>query len=81
LTHESFYSATLIEFTVWDDGQEKTIEKFDSFNDLPSQMHDELKNNSSEIMFQGKRWHVLEISRDLCQHGKGTHVKVRLELI
>ena len=28
--------------------------------------------------FQGKKWIILEINRDLCQHGKGEYVKVIL---
>ena len=77
--HNSFYLATLIEFTVWNNGLEETIKKFDGFDDLPAYLHDELKKDSSEITFQGKKWCIVEISRDLCQHGKGMHVKIRLE--
>jgi len=78
LTHESFYLATLIEFTTWNGGKEKTIQKFKNFEDLPIELHDELEKDSSEITLQGKKWIILEINRDLCQHGKGMHVKVRL---
>jgi hypothetical protein len=80
LTHESFYLATVIEFTTWNDEKERTIEKFKNFNDLPAQLHGELENDSTEITLCGKKWVILEINRDLCQHGKGMHVKVRLGL-
>lgn len=76
--HESFYSATLIEFVIFDNEREKVIVSYESFQDLPSNRHDELEKNSSEITFQGKKWIILEINRDLCQHGKGEYVKVRL---
>lgn len=78
MTHESFYLATVIEFTTWDNGKEKTIRKYKDFDDLPTQLHDELEKDSTEITLQGKRWIILEINRDLCQHGKGMHVRVRL---
>ncbi|MCE2506095.1 MAG: hypothetical protein J4F36_06450 [Nitrosopumilaceae archaeon] len=77
--HESLYQATLIEFTIWNNNTEKSIAIFNSFQDLPHHLHDELEKNSSEITLKGKKWNIVEIGRDLCQHGDGTHVKVRLE--
>lgn len=51
MTHESFYLATMIEFTVWENGVEKTIQKFKDFDDLPVELHSELEkdcnNNTS----------------------------------
>lgn len=78
MPHEDFFEATLIEFTIWDNGNEKTIAKYNNYEDLPFHLHDELKNNSLEITFQGKRWNILEINRDLRAHGVGMHVKIRL---
>ena len=63
---------------MWDNGKEKTIEKFNGFNDLPTQIHSELKNDAHEITIRGEKYTILEINRDLCQHGKGMHVKVRV---
>ncbi len=50
--HESFYSATLIEFVIFDNEHEKVIASYESFQDLPSNLHDELENDSLEITFQ-----------------------------
>jgi len=77
MMHESFYSAKLIEFSKYNNGKEEIIAKFKHFKDLPSHLHDELENNS-KVTFQGKKWVVLDINQDLCQHGKGMHIKVRL---
>jgi len=79
MVHEDFFEAQLIEFTIWNNGNEKTIAKYASFEELPSHLKNDLKNNSPEILFRGKRWIILEINRDLRAHGKGIHVKVRLE--
>ena len=43
---------------------------------------DQFKTNSdTEISLQGKKWKVLEINKDLRHHGKGIHVKIRLEAV
>ena len=76
--HESFYEATMIEFTIWEDEQETIISKYDSFSDLPPHLHDELEKDSTEITLKGRKWIILEITRDLTQHGEGMHVRVRL---
>lgn len=76
--HESFYEATMIEFTIWEDEQETIISKYHSFSDLPPHLHDELEKDSSEITLKGRKWVILEIARDLTQHGEGMHVRVRL---
>ena len=81
MPHDDFFEATLIEFTHWIDNKESSIAKFDRFDDLPSNLMDHFKTNSkSEITLNGKRWKILEINKDIRAHGKGIHVKVRLEL-
>ena len=80
MPHEDFFLASLIEFTKWEDGKEKTIVKYNKFEELPSHLIQHFKNNSeSELSLMGINWKVLEISRDLRAHGKGIHVKVRLD--
>ena len=80
MPHDDFFEATLIEFTQLIEGDEKIIDKFDRFEDLPSHLMDQFKTDS-EILLQGKKWKVLEINKDLRAHGKGMHVKVRLDVI
>jgi len=80
MPHDDFFEATLIEFTQLIKGKEKTIAKFDRFEDLPSQLIDKFKENQEpEISLKGEKWKVLGINRDLRSHGKGMHVKVRLD--
>ncbi len=80
MPHDDFFDATLIEFTQLIAGEEKTIASYTRFDDLPSHLIDHFKTNSeSEILLQEKKWKILEINRDLRAHGKGMHVKVRLE--
>ena len=82
MPHDDFFEATLIEFTQWFGGEEKTLAKYEEFEDLPSHLRDHFKNNSnSEILLFGKKWNILEINKDLRSHGKGMHVKVRLDAI
>ncbi|MDH3610555.1 MAG: hypothetical protein OEM79_02200 [Nitrosopumilus sp.] len=81
MPHDDFFEATLIEFTQLIEGKEKIIVKYDRFEDLPSHLMNQFKTNSdSKILLQGKKWKVLEINKDLRSHGKGMHVKVRLEV-
>ena len=80
MPHDDFFEATLIEFTQLIEGDEQIIDKFDRFEDLPSHLMDQFKTDS-EILLQGKKWKVLEINKDLRAHGKGMHVKVRLDVI
>lgn len=78
MVHEDFFEAQLIEFTIWNNENEETIAKYNSFEELPSHLKNDLKNGVSKILFRGKQWVILEINRDLRAHGKGIHVKVRL---
>ena len=80
MPHDDFFEATLIEFTEFTGGEEKTIAKYKNFEELPFQLRENLQSKSeNEIFFNGKKWNVLDVNRDLRAHGKGTHVKVRLE--
>lgn len=80
MPHDDFFLATLIEFTYWIDGEEKTLIKYDNFEKLPSHLANHFKNKSkSEISLLDKDWKILEINKDLRAHGKGMHIKVRLE--
>jgi hypothetical protein len=80
MPHDDFFEATLIEFTQLIEGEEKTIAKYGRFEELPSHLVENFKTDSkSEILLQGKKWKILEINKDLRAHGKGMHVKVRLE--
>lgn len=80
MSHEDFFETTLIEFTQWIHGEEKSIVKFNKFEDLPFHIIEHFENNSdSKIFLEGKNWKIVEINRDLRAHGKGMHVKIRLE--
>ena len=80
MPHDDFFLATSIEFTKWENGEEKTIAKYNNFDDLPSHLIQHFKNNSgSEITLLDKNWKIVEINKDLRAHGNGIHVKVRLE--
>ena len=82
MPHDDFFEATLIEFTQWIEGKEKSLVKFEKFEDLPSHLIDHFKDNSSsEISLLEKKWKIIEINNDLRSHGKGIHVKIRLELL
>jgi len=82
MPHDDFFEATQIEFTQLIEGKEITISKYSKFEDLPSNLMDQFNTNgNSEIFLQGRKWKVLEINRDLRSHGKGMHVKVRLDSI
>jgi hypothetical protein len=77
MVHDDFFLASLIEFTEWVRGEEKTIAKYERFGDLPSNLNGNKTN--SEIILQHKNWKILEINQDLRSHGNGRHIKVRLE--
>ena len=80
MPHDDFFLASLIEFTQWEEGNEKTIAKYNKFDELPSHLIEHFNNDSElELSLMGKNWKVVEISRDLRAHGNGMHVKVRLE--
>jgi len=81
MPHEDFFEATLIEFTEWKNDHETVIAKYNGIEELPSHLKDELQKHSSKMYFRGKEWNILQINRDLRAHGKGMHVKVRLEKI
>jgi hypothetical protein len=79
MVHDDFFLATLIEFTQWIRGEEKTIAKYERFGDLPSHLKGDKTN--SEIFLQQKNWKILEINQNIRSHGNGRHIKVRLEPI
>ena len=80
MLHDDFFEATLIEFIQWKEGKEKSIAKYNRFEDLPPHLIDHFKTNStSEILLQEKKWKILEINKDLRAHGNGVHIKIRLE--
>jgi len=80
MPHDDFFEATLIEFTQFVGGKEKLITNYSGFDDLPSNLIDHFKTKSeAEIFLNGKKWKILEINKDLRAHGKGIHVKIRLE--
>ncbi|MDX1440991.1 MAG: hypothetical protein R3237_00850 [Nitrosopumilaceae archaeon] len=80
MPHDDYFLASLIEFTQWIDGKEKTIAKYNNFDELPTNLANPIKNNSdSQINLLNQNWKILEINKDLRAHGKGIHVKVRLE--
>lgn len=80
MPHDDFFLASLIEFTHYENGKEKTIAKYNKFEELPSHLIQHFKNNSeSELSLMGSDWNILEINRDLRAHGNGMHIKVRLE--
>jgi len=79
MPHEDFFEATLIEFSIWEKGKEKTIKKYRKFEDMPKKIIEEMNGDNPIISFKGKKWSILEINRDQRAHGKGMHIKIRLE--
>lgn len=80
MPHDDFFEATLIEFTQWVGGKEKTIAEYGDFDSLPTNLINHFKNNSDEsISLNQKKWNIVETSKDLRAHGKGIHIKLRLE--
>jgi len=80
MPHDDFFDSTLIEFTEWKEGKEKTIATFEKFEDLPFHLKEQFKTDSdTEISLEERNWKILEINKDLRAHGSGMHVKVRLE--
>lgn len=81
MPHEDFLEATRIEFTYWENNIEKILLKFDSFDDLPKYLMNELYEKSPVFTIHAKKWKILDIDKDLRAHGKGIHIRVRLEKI
>lgn len=82
MPHDDFFEATLIEFTEWIKNKEQVIAKYSEFDELPSNLIEHFKTKSQSLInFKGKNWKILEINKDLRAHGKGIHVKIRLEPI
>lgn len=79
MPHEDFFEATEIKFTCFENNVEKTLVKYDSFDDLPKYLMDELDEEKKEITLRGKRWIILDIDQNLSAHGKGMQVRIRLE--
>ncbi len=80
MSHEDFFNTTSIEFTHWDEGEEKIIAKYNKFEDLPSHLVEHFQASSnSKIILNKKNWKILEINRDLRAHGNGMHVRIRLD--
>ena len=80
MPHDDFFEATLIEFTYFEGEHEKTLAKYNHFEELPSHIVQYFKNDSgTKITLEEKNWKVLEINKDLRAHGQGMHIKVRLE--
>jgi hypothetical protein len=44
MPHDDFFEATLIEFTQWTGEEEKTIAKYNKFEDLPSHLMNHFKS-------------------------------------
>lgn len=80
MPHEDFFEATEIKFTYWEKNIEKTLIKYNSFDDLPKYLMDKLDDEKKEITLYGKKWCILDIDRDLRAHGKGMRIRIRLEL-
>jgi len=82
MPHEDFFEATLIEFTEWIKNKEQVIAKYSEFDELPPNLIDHFKTNSQSLIhLKGRNWKILEINKDLRAHGKGIHLKIRLESV
>ena len=79
MPHEDFFESKLIEFTIWENGKEKRLAQYKKFEDIPKSISKRLTEDNPIILFKDKKWKILEINKDLRAHGKGMHVKVRLE--
>ncbi|MCV0393159.1 MAG: hypothetical protein K5790_07740 [Nitrosopumilus sp.] len=81
MPHEDFFEATLIEFTYWENNIEKILLKFDSFDDLPKYLMHKLDEKSPIFTIRAKKWRILDIDKNIRAHGKGIHIRIRLESI
>ena len=79
MPHEDFFEDISIEFSVWKNGKEEVIKQYEKFENLPTKIMEQIKGKNPSILLNGKKWKVIEINKDLRAHGKGMHVKVRLE--
>lgn len=78
MPHESFFEAQLIEFTILENDSEKTLVRYNSFDEIPTHLKEDLDKNRP-ILFHGKRWTIVDIDKDLRAHGKGIRLRIRLE--
>ena len=81
MPHEDFFEATRIELTCWEDSTEKILLKYDSFDDLPKYLMDKLDDKSPVFIIHGMKWKIIDIDKDIRAHGKGIHIRIRLEPI
>ncbi len=79
MPHEDFFEATLIEFSTWEKGEETIVKRYENFDEIPKQMTDQLDKDNPRITFKGGKWKVLGINQDKRAHGKGIHIKIRIE--
>ncbi len=82
MPHEDFFEKILIEFVELKKGQERVVAKFKTFSELPVNLKFNSKNKPYPLItLKRSKWEILGINRDLRAHGKGIHMKVKLEKI
>jgi predicted RNA-binding protein YlqC (UPF0109 family) len=79
MPHEDFFEKILIEFVELKEGHEIAVAKFKSFSELPVNLQFNSEDLNSVITLEGKKWKIIGINTDLRAHGKGIHMKVKLE--
>ena len=80
MVRDSDYEEILIEFVELDNGHERTVAKFNSYDEVPNNLM--LNSNqppNSLIELKGQKWVIIHIKRKIQAHGKGVHVKVKIE--
>jgi len=76
---DSDYEKILIEFVELEDGHEKIVAKFNSYDEVPNNLmlNSEPPTNSL-IILKGQKWEIIHIKRKIQAHGKGVHIKVKI---
>ena len=77
---DSDYEKILIEFVELDNGRERIVAKFNSYDEVPNNlMSNPNQPSDSSIKLEGQKWEIIHIKRKIQAHGKGVHVKVKVE--
>ena len=80
MVRDSDYEKILIEFVELDNGHERIVAKFNSYEEVPNNlMLKPDQPSDSSIKLEGQKWEIIHIKRKIQAHGKGIHVKVKVE--
>jgi hypothetical protein len=74
------YEKILIEFVELENGHERTVAEFNSYDEVPNNLIlNTNQSTNSLIKLEGKKWEIIHIKRKIQAHGNGVHVKVKIE--